>query len=85
MPKNPPLDHFKIAKILGSEIAGTTSGTPKVSDLPAPLWKAICNYRDAAIADSWKGGGDPDDVPTIERDLRNARMNLLITLAEYLK
>lgn len=30
----------------------------------------------AAVEDSWKGSGDPDNVPEIERELRVAQQNL---------
>lgn len=36
----------------------------------------IVEYRDAEIADSFKGAGDPADWPQIEADLKTAKENL---------
>lgn len=40
------------------------------------LRRAIIAYTAAAIADSWKGGGDPDDIPAIEQRLKRAHARL---------
>lgn len=40
------------------------------------LVKLIERYRDAEVEDSWKGGGDPADIPYIEEELRLARSAL---------
>ena len=32
---------------------------------------------DAEIAASWKGGGDPADIPYIEKELREAKENMV--------
>ncbi len=47
----------------------------------ATLKKAITALCKAAIADSWKGGGDPSDIPLIETDLEcaNLRVQSLLT------
>ena len=37
------------------------------------LRRAIKRYVDAEVADSWKGGGDPDSYPEIEAELERAR------------
>lgn len=37
------------------------------------LKAAIKNLVAAEVADSWKGGGDPADIPFIKADLRAAR------------
>jgi len=42
----------------------------------AALRKRIKRYANAKIDDSWKGGGDPNDIPEIERELRVAKQNL---------
>lgn len=42
----------------------------------ARLRRAIGRYTRAYNADSWKGGGDPDDIPAIEQELRSARKAL---------
>lgn len=34
---------------------------------------AVRRLIDAEVADAWKGGGDPDDIPDIEFELREAR------------
>jgi hypothetical protein len=40
------------------------------------LCRLIEAYRDAAIEDSWKGGGDPADIPGIERTVKCAKDDL---------
>lgn len=40
------------------------------------LRRAIRRLVLAHEADSWKGGGDPDDIPAIERELKAARKAL---------
>lgn len=40
------------------------------------LMRRVERLIGAEIADSWKGGGDPDDIPEIERELRLARREL---------
>ena len=44
--------------------------------------KAIERYVAAFADDSWKGGGDPADITSIERELRESRaaLNLIIEL-----
>jgi hypothetical protein len=39
------------------------------------LREAVKRLVKAEIDDSWKGGGDPDDIPGIERELELARGN----------
>lgn len=41
------------------------------------LLRLIGRYSEAAISDSWKGGGDPADVETIKLRLKLARMELI--------
>lgn len=36
------------------------------------LQRKIHRYVKAAIADSWKGGGDPEDIPDIEQEYQAA-------------
>jgi len=36
---------------------------------------AVTRLIKAEIAASWKGGGDPADIPRIEQELNNARTN----------
>ena len=45
------------------------------------LRKSITLLVKAAIADSWKGGGDPSDIPLIETELEcaNLRVQSLLT------
>lgn len=38
----------------------------KRDPLRADLMIAVENYVGAKIAESWKGGGDPQDIPEIE-------------------
>lgn len=42
----------------------------------ASLQEAIRRLVRAEIADSWKGGGYPEDIPIIEEDLRRARIRV---------
>lgn len=44
------------------------------------LMEAIKAYAEAAIADSWKGGGDPADIPEIEQMLEGAMQRLLLSV-----
>lgn len=48
------------------------------------LRRAINRYRDAAISDSWKGGGDPNDYGDIEHELERAEIALVNLLNRYL-
>lgn len=50
--------------------------TKKKPDLWAELQQFIANYVDAAIADSWKGGGDPADCEVIEARFKLAHLEL---------
>ena len=38
----------------------------------------------AEIANSWKGGGHPEDIPIIEEDLRNARIRVTALLNKHI-
>lgn len=49
----------------------------------ANLKKAIQSLVKAAIADSWKGGGDPSDIPSIETDLACANLRVQSLLTSY--
>lgn len=40
------------------------------------LGKLIAAYVDAAVAESWKGGGDPDGVEILELRFKIANMEL---------
>lgn len=44
------------------------------------LRRAINTYTAAELANSWKGGGDPDDWPAIELRLKRARARLDLLL-----
>jgi len=48
----------------------------KKPDKWARLGALIQAYADAQEADSWKGGGDPSEVPVIEARLQLARAEL---------
>lgn len=48
---------------------------------PTPVWwdqleQLIIQYRDAAIAESWKGGGDPADIKVTELNLQLSELKL---------
>lgn len=40
------------------------------------LMQLVREYAEAETADSWKGGGDPVDIPLIEAQLELARVRL---------
>lgn len=40
------------------------------------LVRRISAYTQASLDDSWKGGGDPDDKPEIELELKRATREL---------
>lgn len=40
------------------------------------LEELIGKYADAVVADSWKGGGDPQDIPLVEAQLLVAKLEL---------
>jgi hypothetical protein len=42
----------------------------KMSALPGPVRRAVQRYAEARVVASWKGGGDPEDWPDIEWQLR---------------
>jgi hypothetical protein len=43
------------------------------NDTVSGLENCIADYASAMVADSWKGGGDPGDIPVIEAQLESAR------------
>jgi hypothetical protein len=45
-------------------------------DFRAKLRAGVEDYAEAFRDDSWKGGGDPTDIPEIENRLREARLKL---------
>lgn len=47
------------------------------------LKNLIEEYVEARVADSWKGGCDPLDVPPIEQDLKDAKRALFDSLTIY--
>ena len=48
----------------------------KPLDGSAKLHKLIKEYTKCAIADSWKGGGHPEEIPDIEADLKKSKEKL---------
>ena len=40
------------------------------------IQKAIKRYANAVAEDSWKGGGDPADIPSTERELKESKSSL---------
>lgn len=62
---NPLIDERK-PRVVGSKIYPTAWQRWKLKQLVDRLIKA-------AGADSWKGGGHPEDIPAIEAELRDAR------------
>jgi hypothetical protein len=49
---------------------------PKINPVYARLSKLIAEYVDAAIAESWKGGGDPAEIEVLEARMNIARLEL---------
>lgn len=45
-----------------------------MSTMAKEIKAAVQRLVDAEVADSWKGGGDPADIPYIEQELEIARM-----------
>ena len=44
------------------------------------LKKMLERFDAAARADSWKGGGDPDDIPYIEEEYEDAKKDLWLNI-----
>ena len=44
---------------------------------------AVRGLVKAEVADSWKGGGDPEDIPLIEERLKHAKQKLDAALMMY--
>lgn len=40
------------------------------------LRQLIASYAEAAIAESWKGGGDPEEIPILEMELAIAKQKI---------
>lgn len=55
--------------------AATRKAKPKL-DMWDLLYARIHQYTEAAIAESWKGGGDPADMEIMELHLKLARLEL---------
>jgi hypothetical protein len=49
--------------------------------LERDIKRAVTRLIKAEISDSWKGGGDPSDIPDIERELAEARAHSRNTMA----
>ena len=45
----------------------------------------IQNYASASVAESWKGGGDPADVETLDTRLKLARIELNAHIAKMIR
>jgi len=48
------------------------------------LRRRLKRYVEAAIAESWKGGGDPDNIPEINAELRFASASLKEVISELM-
>lgn len=48
----------------------------------ARIKRAVTRLIKAEVADSWKGGGDPNDIPAIEAELKLARKHFDEVLRE---
>mgnify|MGYP001256503530 CR=1 FL=1 len=61
--------------------------TQKKSSVWVELLRRIESYKDAAVAESWKGGGDPADVEVLELNLKlteaQVRQHLEVMRREY--
>ena len=38
--------------------------------------QAIKRYASDVAEDSWKGGGDPEEIPSIEKELKESKNNI---------
>jgi len=47
------------------------------------LWRAIRQFTNAAIDESWRGGSDPDDWSRIDKRYVDTRSTLLNLIAKY--
>lgn len=47
------------------------------------LWRAIRQFTNAAIDESWRGGIDPDDWSRIDKRYVDTRSTLLNLIAKY--
>lgn len=45
-----------------------------MSNMAKEIRAAVKRLINAEVADSWKGGGDPADIPYIEQELEIAQM-----------
>lgn len=55
------------------------------SDQASRLHELISELVAAEVADSWKGGGDPVDVPVVEAELALAKANLVNFIAKLVR
>lgn len=58
----------------------------KVKDLTPEqkiLWDSVRAYASWAVADSWKGGGDPADAPKIAANFKVARQAMINLVGQY--
>ena len=46
------------------------------------LMRAVRRLVDAELNDSWKGGGDPADIPDVEKELVLAKLAYRSVIAE---
>lgn len=56
--------------------------TPKQAE---ELHRLIRSLVRAEVADSWKGGGYPDDIPIIEGELKAARIRIKLYINRLTK
>lgn len=57
-------------------LAAATRKPPKRADMWTRLVRLIGAYTEAAIVESWKGGGDPEEYEIKELRLKLARLEL---------
>jgi len=55
------------------------------SEQAAALKRLISEHLSAAIALSWSGGGDPEDVPLLQAEASYARLKLERFIAKLVK
>lgn len=46
------------------------------------LMRAVRRLVDAELNDSWKGAGDPADIPAVEKELTLAKLAYRLVIAE---
>jgi hypothetical protein len=74
-----------MAKAKGKQRAPSQKKLARQPDQWAQLRALIQAYADAQEADSWKGGGDPEEMPLREKELELAQLKLNTHIAQMVR